>query len=55
MAKAKITKDLTFKSLVEAINEKWGHTYLDPDIPECEKDIQEIFDKLESFISTAKE
>jgi len=55
MAEAKITKDLTFKSLVEAIDKKWGHAYLDPDIPEYEKDIQEIFDSLESFISTAKE
>lgn len=23
-------KDLSFESLVKAINEKWGHTYEDP-------------------------
>lgn len=50
MAKTTV-KDLTFKSLVEAIDAKWGHTYIDVNIPEPEDDIKEIFNSLEDFIA----
>jgi hypothetical protein len=33
-------KDISFKSLVKLINEKWGHTYVD--VPVVEETIPEM-------------
>lgn len=35
-------KDLSFSKLVEDINKKWGHTYLEPTIDEEEPHEHEI-------------
>lgn len=45
-------KSLTFKSLVEAIDEKWGHTYIDVEYEEetaDEKSIEEILKEIEKM------
>jgi hypothetical protein len=48
-------KDLTFASLVEQIDAKWGHTYLDPGEDLLAVEINEIFDSLEDMINTEQD